>query len=602
MRDEEVVHAEVCGLHETSPLDKDIVEIRDEVIRQSSDDDNHALLQHNHRRGGAAKRKRFEETKGRGNLTEQLHDFQHSSTYLRIPASSVAALCGLHPFQNLPQLLFDLVYQSYLGQTLLQRDAKALGLTLVDAKTHERETMLELANAASKETQTLVKQVLEVSDGKRKLQSVEEVQSIQKKIRAQATKAQEKGKLSKKQMDSLVEASRGHVSTGFGTCHEDEALDVYEQRTGCVVRERNEALMEWRFQRVQDVDGELGVSAAPLGEATRRVWGRAIGECKKEESGNANQSEDGTESKPIEIDDGDDGDDCDVLSKDAKHNNCSTDDTTGNKENKAADGNGTTQSEKSMKIKPFFRIVGAVDGIRDELYSNPPDVKTSAKTTSNHTTGVLENTINANNKQDDGAHDEYNFSDEDDDDQWTLRPIIVECKHRMAEAKVPPPLYDQIQTCLYCHMYNVEEADLIQVVRRRKKNGTKNTNHSNGSKDNDTRNMKLMKNATNDKNQMGNNNINITITRISLHDPIHNHNHHWRATLLPRIASFVDAVYNVRRDDGKRYRLLMSLVQSQKQGEGNNDNVDDEEECWKMLWEECPWLLHCDTAYRKRRF
>ena len=91
--------------------------------------------------------------------------------------------------------------------------------------------------------------------------------------------------------------------------------------------------------------------------------------------------------------------------------------------------------------------------------------------------------------------------------------------------------------------------------------------------------------------------INITITRVSLNDPIHNHNHHWTATLLPRIASFVDAVYNVRRDDGKRYRLIMALVQSQQ--EDSNDAA--EKEAWKLLFEECPWLMHCDTSFGKRR-
>ena len=83
--------------------------------------------------------------------------------------------------------------------------------------------------------------------------------------------------------------------------------------------------------------------------------------------------------------------------------------------------------------------MGAVDGIRDELYSEGSSLKipSDTKSKAEHTT----------QKQ-----DEYNFSD-DEEDQWIIKPIIVECKHRMNEAKVPPPLYDQIQTCLYCHMY-----------------------------------------------------------------------------------------------------------------------------------------------------
>ena len=61
-------------------------------------------------------------------------------------------------------------------------------------------------------------------------------------------------------------------------------------------------------------------------------------------------------------------------------------------------------------------------------------------------------------------------------------------------------------------------------------------------------------------------------------------------------SSFVDAVYNIRKDDGKRYKLLMAFVQSQQE-----ENGDTEKESWKLLWDECPWLIHCDTAFGKRR-
>ena len=81
----------------------------------------------------------------------------------------------------------------------------------------------------------------------------------------------------------------------------------------------------------------------------------------------------------------------------------------------------------------------------------------------------------------------------------------------------------------------------------------------------------------------------------SLNDPIHNHQHHWNETLLPRLASFVDAVYNIRKDDGKRCRLLMALVQEQNDN-GSND-VQSNEEAWKVLWDEMPWLRHCDTSF-----
>ncbi|KAL9179453.1 hypothetical protein ACHAXT_008743 [Thalassiosira profunda] len=523
-----------------------------------------AVLRHRHKR-----QRPPDNDAPSSDLEERLAEFQHSPHYLRIPASSVSALCGLHPFQDLPQLLYDLVYQSYLGQILLQRDAKALGLTVVDAKTHEQETMINLASA-----------VLEVSEGKRKLQSVDEVRSIQKKIKQHATKPRKKGKLSHKQVESLVEASRGHVSTGFGTCHEDDALDAYEKQVGCTVRERNEALMEWRFERLADEGSELGVTAFPMGPAKGKDFGGMLSKQSSGEDG----KEGGGEDKPIEIGLGSHND---AQSKTTEFQEAT------NEDGIVIDDNGETDSREDkkpaaktergaerVKIKPFFRIVGAVDGVRDELYTAPSAPPAKAATS-----------VDATNKapQHDNTQDPYSFSDEDEE-QWSLRPIIVECKHRMNEAKVPPPLYDMIQTCLYCMMYNVDEADLIQVVRRKKGTGKSEEKENEAAKDNKSDDEK-------DDGKAKSEDMKITVTRVSLNDPIHNHSHHWRATLLPRLSSFVDAVYSLRRDDGKRYRLLMALVQlQQEEGSGKA-----EEEAWKVLWEECPWLVHCDTSFGRRR-
>jgi hypothetical protein len=85
---------------------------------------------------------------------------------------------------------------------------------------------------------------------------------------------------------------------------------------------------------------------------------------------------------------------------------------------------------------------------------------------------------------------------------------------------------------------------------------------------------------------------------VSLNDPIYEHRHHWETTLLPRLASFVDAVYSVRKDDGKRYRLLMALIRSQHLGTCHDGG---EEEAWRVLWDECRWIRDCDTAYEQRR-
>eukprot|EP01082_Thalassiosira_pseudonana_P006698 g5814.t1 g5814 contig20:220941-222560(+) len=525
-------------------------------------------------------------------LEARLHNFQTRPSSLRIPASQVSALAGLHPYQNLPQLLYDFVYQSYLGQLLLQKDATALGLTLVDAKTHEEKIMLNLASTASTETKELVKQVLEVSSGKRKLQSVNQVQEIQTRIKHQAKEAQKSGKMSQKQVEQLVEASRGHVSTGFGTCHEEEALDVYEKRVGCCVRERNEALMEWRFDR-RVVEG--GVTAVPLGVAMRRgIWKQqqqqqqqqqqsASAESVKREGVHASNGA-GGKSEPLDVDEV-----TNAKSGESKRSNIAKEDEGNDNVKPSAnedivindDGNDTDESKTKPayeeEARSFFKIVGAVDGIRDELYMD------NTKPTTNDTTNNVHN--QTNKTQSTYATSEFS----DDEDNWSLRPIIVECKHRIHRAQIPPPIYDQVQTCLYCNMYGVEEADLIQVVRRQNEPSQDDEADNKDNADTEESNEK--------KKKRNNKHIEITISRISLNEPIHNHNHHWNATILPRIASFVDAVYSIRGDDGKRYRLLMSVMQCQDENAGS----EAEEEAWKVLWEECPWLIHCNTSYRKKR-
>ena len=89
------------------------------------------------------------------------------------------------------------------------------------------------------------------------------------------------------------------------------------------------------------------------------------------------------------------------------------------------------QHKRQKREHCFFSLRGAIDGIRDEL---TPNLLSS--------------------------------QDDDDDDSWVLHPVIVECKHRMHRLQDSPPLYEIIQTIAYCQMYQVQEADLVQVLRK----------------------------------------------------------------------------------------------------------------------------------------
>jgi len=579
------------------------------------------------------RRKRRRQHSERLQTKQLLAEFQNAPHSLRIPASQVSSVCGLHPFTNLPRLLFDFVYQSHLGQRLLQADAKALGLSvvMVDETTHERELLRNIASKASEPTKKLIERVID----RKSIRSVDQVQSLQKQLLVHAEQAQKDGNITKQQTKDLLSLSRGHVSKGFGTMHEEDALDVYEKRVGCRVRERNDVLMEWKFRRKELEDGS--VTATPLGKAERRlgdwaVWkaaqsamekgdgkdGKDFG-CSDTAENESSERQDvsmssidpslqstslgsGTISSPIQIDENEMTADTDPDSSGSFA--IASDDEDVEKTICKINFSEYLQTSQSLSEKPFFKITGAVDGIRDEVYLEKATITSTCgesktkkcfeilKSHGNAGIASPENILNADieilNNPDSTQNDKvkteeiYDFSDEEDVERWSLRPIVVECKHRMTKARIPPPLYDQIQTCIYCLMYGVEQADLIQVVRRQSPKKSK----GNG-------------------NQLDEQQMEITISRICLHDPIYNHQYHWNATLLPRIASFVDAVYSIRRDDGKRYRLLMAMAQCEMGiGSLGTDLLKEgyemenaKKETWKILWEQCPWLLHCDTAF-----
>jgi hypothetical protein len=317
---------------------------------------------------------------------------------------------------------------------------------------------------------------------------------------------------------------------------------------------------------------------------------------------------------------------------------------------------------------PFFSIRGAVDGIREELAPSGNPTLTPGSP---------------------------------GDDSWVLNRVIVECKHRMSRLQVSPPLYEQIQTTAYCLMYEVQDADIVQVLRKQwkpkpkpsakkkkeenilpkvapitqffssksseKENAVKGVEHQNAPNDvgsgntGDTSKAKPQELAdagsakkttkshggeemksdlfqvaldsanlaekpqascdTCDSTKGGNvlfkppvsvhcNSqqqqveestadttspvvdddvaFEIGVNRVSIDDPILQHQQNWNHIILPRLRSWTDAVYTVRRCDDKRYRLLQSMIEP-----------PDLAQVWQIIFEECSWLKHCDTAYHR---
>jgi hypothetical protein len=480
---------------------------------------------------------------------------------LRVAASNVAAVTGFHPWKNLPELiLHDLVYQGDIGKELLRQDAAVLGLTLVAPD----DALKGLAQKAGAAAVSAVRDALCIKQGITVLHSVQAATAVKTNAVNEAAKV-----LSKTELRLLKEGVRSAVDTGYGTAHEDDALDLYQKQTGWPVEERNAEVRDWPFGLVDDES--VGPTVAPLRPASA-FWRH--------------------DKRPNVV-------------KDVTDN--------------IADACNFSMQSKDLDLAepiikglielvdteyPFFSIVGSVDGIREEL----------APTLTN-----------------------INGTELADDDSWVLRKVIVECKHRMHRIQPTPPLYEQIQTVTYCLMYRVDDADIVQVLRTQQEQARKGKRHRSpketteapGKKQaslgsqihggvdacqnregpgNELRSFTAQNvralpedrgtskidagESYNDKRENAGAppKVTIVVSRVSLDDPIMQHRQQWKSSILPRLRSFAEAVYSIRSDDGKRYRMLMAV-----------SDVEDQSGAWRMLFDECPWLKTSDTAFNNDR-
>lgn len=574
--------------------------------------------------------------------------FQNQKHSLRVPVSEIAACVGFHPYRDLVQLAIQHVYQGSAGQELLRHDAALLGVRLES----DEEMLMDIAHQAGKSTQQALKSALQVQSGQKRLASVEQARKLCESV---VQKARESKKLSEYQIKKLQQGSRHSVNTGFGSCWESQALDLYALQYGCDVRSRNEEIKVWPFTNTDDK------TVKPMGPAYNFGKRSSLNDINVRET--KRQKQDTSESV-----------------------------RTGEEEPPKSAADLSPLNSKPPTDSYFFSLRGSIDGIRDELVPN--------------------------------------IHDSSDDDSWIFRPVIVECKHRMNRLQDSPPLYEMIQIIAYCQMYEVKEADLVQVLRKgpptkmekkrpkdpwqqkipkfatnagqrtpgpsktvitSSRRHTTTVAQANNKTDTDStvkepasdsvinesrdeinlgmsggadhcpptsQNLKDKEKATvpdasntvttialnllpvhQDKENIkelqsvskaesasrqpeiesetkmqfaGANiptNMEISVSRISLDDPLHHHGSYWATTILPRLRSWVDGVYSIRTCDEKRYKLLMSSA-THRVRDGIIKNEDDngtslfqgrmlEQNAWGILFEECPWLLECDTRYTR---
>jgi hypothetical protein len=564
----------------------------------------------------------------------------------------------------------QLVYQDEDGAALLQQDVAALGLQLVSQEQMLHELAQKAGPATLQAWQELKKEptATSIQQATQRKQTLTNIVSGTKQLTARERKV-------------LCEEGRSFVDTGFGTFHEQEALDLLQKQTGTEVYHRNAQIWEWQFITSRSGNNDSNETVVPRGlarpcrykrrrrvrlkhtenkkehlkaESSDTTWNDTLPESEdhhqvelsldgREESrmsdttqslGDFAQSsvdlsksstrrvvvaaaeattvahnDDGEPSRnglskipckeefsekdiesanerllgdtrPTTLDNpllpGKMGVDNNIPNQEVEinqlslqeRNDAETIDLVEDSENDDfGEVDGTMYEEKSSAEDvepPFFSILGSVDGLREEIVS---------------------------------------VGNGNDDDSWRIERLVVEVKHRMRRIHKVPPLYEQVQAVVYALMYNTNATEIVQVLRstpgQHKGYKNKKTKVEESSPRDTARQLSLdtwIKSkpleATESEveEKTSSPSFEMSVNRVSVDDPVLKHGQSWLEIVLPRLRSFVEAVYNIRSDDCKRYRLL--LANSQDPGGSTLEG-------WELLHEECSWLQFCDTAYRR---
>ena len=504
----------------------------------------------------------------------------------------------------------------------------------------EEAVLWELAHVAGPDTVQALQQLV-VQEETAPASTVQEARKRQASVLKTAA-----SKLSSTQFTQLQQGVRSRVDTQFGKRHEDHALDWFQQHVQCEIHHRNEQLMEWPFTKKTTTTGTTVVEPmAPAQVKKQHLREPAQNQftsihTKSDSQQKKRQADDLAEPVVIDL----------TVDEESTGNHTNGENRHGgptSQQEQASHETNKDKNEADSDTRPFFYVVGSVDGLRDQWIRVPTALQQSTKNKDKASSSCQEPISLHTNLHDKNTGDLY-F--EDDDEEWQVQTNIVEVKHRMSRLhKVAPPLYEQIQAVVYCLMYNVTQADLVQVLRVPKHKSTPNknpqkenrlspqkrsvsaksqspsktntTNTRGGSpKTQSVRNentstlegwiqrserpnstpiehdkLPKMNDTTNNKDDNNKDSVELQccVHYISLDDPILAHKQQWTTRILPRLQSMVELVYRIRQDDGRRYQLLLTIAEataSQSYGDA-----------WTLIMEECPWLHECDDALHAYR-
>ena len=657
-----------------------------------------------------------------------IQEFKHQNHSLGINASSVAACVGYHEFQSIPELMLKHVYQGRGGQKLLKHDAQLLGLELTSRADEEAE-LLKLAESSGSQTVlTAVTRALKIKHGDRieqeKLRSVDDANLLKQTVVTEldTTLKQKQHNLTPHQLQLLKEGTRQAIDTGCGHSWEEEALDRYQEQCGWEVRERNAECRVWHFEKTngntntgdeRDSSNNSNNNNLPSirpiapAHARERMDNKARSNANDDNNSNQRYDSRGVKRKlpssydsqisetalmdltiPATTDAGSDSASTKAVVNNIDCKEQHDDDIMATVEGSSAmdailiDGDGDDhflrqnqnhnrqqqrnyrsrpQTEMITRSRPFVTIKGMVDGIRDEL---GPTTRPSGEGRTNES----EDTDETKNDDDDLSCDSFSLS-----------RVVVECKHRMRALLPNGPRFSEcIQAIVYCFMYEADDADIVQVLRRSKKtkNNTKLKSNKESRKEHpgalltdfykksspgdgksaadvtaknkndnaieegtDKRNIKEIGSDSSTTDGDANENTNkaavtksinqndtkdiidssdvtmkIAVDRVSLDDPQFGHRANWKAFILPKLRQWVDAVYEIRQSDDKRYRLLtalsmMAAVDSNGNATANNGQEQQQQHqsqkdhiraAWELIFEECDFLREGMSGERYR--
>ena len=535
--------------------------------------------------------------------------FQEQRHSLRIGASQVAALAGLHPYQDLPLLAMNLVYQDVAGAALLRQDTEVLGLKLIP----QQEMVRQLAQKAGPAAMQAWK------EAQKPVQSVQQATQVKEQL----TKAVQRTKtLTARERKVLCEEARSVVDTGFGTIHEEDALDRLQAQTGTEVHHRNAEVWEWPFVAIGDVTvaPQAPAGARPRREKRRRnddADAKAAADIHTDtdahdEQGSATNLMDARETKKRAQCKRQDEHDTKTLATCLNPERSIMDDAdqstgiTSSIDAAVVQGNDVHPPSSPPQPPPptstsqHPKQIAKPDSSPEVERSNHKDCKSDD---SENTVSTLYSAMEGPTEPPlfsilgsvDGLRDEIIHLGQDND-SWEFERFVVEVKHRMRHFFAVPPLYEQVQAVVYALMYQTKATEIVQVLRMEPENDASSPSSLDHSgkqtlldswlqtKTPDTKETK--ENAAKPRAPL----FAMTVSKVRVDDPVMKHKESWERIILPRLRSFVEAVYRIRSDDHKRYRLLLANVQ---------DPGDSTADGWEVLHNECPWLRDCDTAYRR---